>query len=206
MLRVGLTGGLACGKTFVSAELERLGCHVIRADTLGHEVLAPGGEAYQAVIDRFGERILNEDGTIPPTIARQRLAELVFHDPEKLADLNAIVHPAVRRREELQLAEIERREPDAIAVVEAAILIEAGSHDRFDYLVVAACTEDQQMERARARNPQLPEADIVARLRRQLPIAEKKALADFVIDTSGTREETLLQTQTLYRQLRQNRV
>ena len=201
MLRVGLTGGLACGKTFISEELARLGCHVIHADALGHEVLATHGEAYEPVVALFGPSILNEDGSI----ARPRVAELVFNDAEKLAALNAIVHPAVRRREEDLMRLIEASDRAAIVVVEAAILIEAGTFERFDCLVVAACSEDQQVERAMARVPPPSRQDIVARLSRQMPMSEKRAFADFVIDTSGTREETQRQTQTLYAFLRQNR-
>ena len=200
MLKVGLTGGLACGKTFISGELERLGCHVIRADVVGHEVLAPGAEAYAAVLELFGPSIRLDDGAID----RARLAELVFDDPGKLAALNAIVHPAVRHREEAAIRAIEQREPDAIVVVEAAILIEAGAHERFDFLIVAACSEDQQLERARERSPGISEASILARMRRQMPIDQKRAYADFVIDTSATRENTLRQTQALYESLRQN--
>jgi dephospho-CoA kinase len=198
MLLVGLTGGLACGKTFISEELARLGCHVIHADTLGHEVIAPGAEAYPAVVQLFGSSILNSDGTI----ARPRLAELVFNDPAKLAELNAIVHPAVRRREEEIVNEIGKTEPDAIGIVEAAILIEAGAYERFDYLIVAECTEEQQRERALARNPALPEQDIAARLRRQMPMEQKRSFADCVINTSGAREDTLRRTQGLYTILR----
>ena len=199
MLRVGLTGGLACGKSFIGQELERLGCHVIHADVLGHEVLAPGGEAYARVLQRFGASMVNPDGAID----RPRLAELVFKHPDELAALNAIVHPAVRQREEKIMDDIARADPQAIAVVEAAILIEAGAFERFDSLIVAYCPEQLQLERALARDPAMSEHDIMARLRRQMPVEEKRKFAHFVIDTSGEKEETLRQTREIYTRLRQ---
>ena len=107
MLRVGLTGGLACGKSFVGRTLEQLGCHLIRADDIGHGVLLPGGAAFQPVVDEFGREILDETGAID----RHKLAALVFDDPERLAKLNALVHPAVIRREEELIAAAEERDP-----------------------------------------------------------------------------------------------
>src|SRR5690242_4286406 len=122
MLKVGLTGGLACGKSFVGAALADMGCLLIQADELGHEVLAPGGPAYDTVIEEFGREILASDHTID----RKALAACVFGDPARLARLNAIVHPAVIRREEELVAQFAAAKPDGIAVVEAAILIETG--------------------------------------------------------------------------------
>ncbi len=132
MLKVGLTGGLACGKTFVGEALAGYGCLLIQADVLGHEVLAPGGEAYQQVVEEFGPGILGADGAID----RRALAAQVFGSPERLARLNSLVHPPVVRREERLLAEFAAREPHGIAVVEAAILIETGSHSRFDRIIL----------------------------------------------------------------------
>ncbi len=198
MLKVGLTGGLACGKTFISHELARLGCHIIQADLLGHEVLAPGGEGYEPVVQRFGPGILDDDRTIN----RARLAQIVFHDSHELAALNAIVHPAVRRREDQMIQEIAAAEPDAIVIVEAAILIEAGLHNRFDFLIVASCDEAHQLARALARQPETPEAEIRARIDRQMPLAEKRKLADFLIETSGSEEDTLQRTRHVFALLR----
>ena len=199
MLKAGLTGGLACGKTFISIELERLGCHVIHADALGHEVLARNGEAYQPVIDLFGPAILDANSGI----SRPKLAELVFNDAEKLSALNAVVHPAVRRREDRIISDIEAYEPDAIAIVEAAILIEAGAYQRFDRMIVAICDEASQFERALARDPLATPAAVRARLQRQMPMSEKRKFADFVIDTSGSKPDTLRQTQEVYSALRE---
>ena len=197
MLKVGLTGGLACGKSFVGEALAGMGCLLIQADELGHEVLAPGGEAYQKVIDEFGREILASDGTID----RRSLAARVFGNPERLKRLNALVHPAVIRREEELAAEFGAIHPDGIAVVEAAILIETGSYKRFDKMILVICTEEQQLERAMRRQGAV-ETDARARLERQMPAGEKRKFADFVIDTSGEKEDTLRQTRAVYEALR----
>jgi dephospho-CoA kinase len=197
MLRVGLTGGLATGKSFVGRALAELGCHVIQADELGHQVLAPGGAAYEAVVHEFGREILEPDGTI----GRRRLATAVFDKPERLAALNALVHPPVIEREEELMREIGQRDPHGIAVLEAAILIETGSHQRFQKIVVAVCTREQQIARAMERDGlSLEEAE--ARLRRQMPLEEKRRWADYIIDTSGTKEQTQEQVRKTYNLLR----
>jgi dephospho-CoA kinase len=197
MLKVGLTGGLACGKTFVGEGLVRLGCFLIQADELGHEVLAPGGEAYEDVVHEFGPEILGNHGEID----RPALAARVFGSPERLARLNALVHPPVVRREERLLEEFAAREPHGIAVVEAAILIETGSYRRFDRMILVTCLEEQQVERALRREGARLD-DIRARLSRQMPLEEKRKFADFVIDTSGDKENTLRQTHAVYESLR----
>lgn len=197
MLKAGLTGGLACGKTFVGEALARLGCYLIHADELGHQALAPGGLARDAVIREFGPEILGAEGQID----RRKLAARVFNDPPALAKLNALVHPVVLAREEQLIAEFTRRDPKGIVVVEAAILIETGSHRRFDRLILVTCTEEQQVERAMHRDG-VSEAEVRARLNRQMPLAEKRKFADFVIDTSGAKEETLRQTRAVYEILR----
>lgn len=197
MLRVGLTGGLATGKSFVGRLLADLGCLWIQADELGHRVLQPGGEAYEAVVSEFGGGILKEDGTID----RQKLAAEVFGTPERLERLNRLVHPPVIRMEEELISDFAAREPGGVAVLEAAILIETGSHKRFDRLVVAWCTEEQQIERAMRRTGATRE-EIVARLSRQLPLDEKLKAADYVINTSGSKEETERQVREVYESLR----
>jgi len=201
MLRVGLTGGLACGKSFVGEALAGYGCLWIQADELGHAALAPGGAAYEPVISEFGREILTDTGTGLQKIDRRALAARAFGSPERLARLNALVQPEVVRREEELVAQYAARRPDGIAVVEAAILIEAGSHKRFDRLILVTCTEEQQMERAIERGGASP-ADIRARLSRQMPLDEKRKFADFVIDTSGDKEDTLRQTRAVYEALR----
>ncbi|HUB31695.1 MAG TPA: dephospho-CoA kinase [Bryobacteraceae bacterium] len=197
MLKVGLTGGLACGKSFVAEELARCGCLVVEADELGHEALAPGGAAYAGVVREFGGEILLENGEID----RHALAARVFGSPERLARLNALVHPPVVRRECELLAEFAAREPRGIGVVEAAILIETGSHQRFDRIILVTCRREQQVERAMRREG-AARKDIEARLARQMPLDEKRKFADFVIDTSGEKEDTLRQTRAVYEALR----
>ena len=197
MLRVGLTGGLASGKSFVAAHLAKLGCHVLRADDLGHAVLAPGAEAWGPVVAAFGNGILRENGEID----RRKLGEEVFDKPERLAALNAIMHPPIFRRQERLLAEAAAADPHGIAVVEAAIMFETGSHERYQKIIVAACSDEQQIERAIKRDHLLRE-QVEARLARQIPLADKIRRADYVIDTSGTKEDTLRQTERVYASLR----
>lgn len=197
MLKVGLTGGLACGKSLVGEALASYGCFLIRADELGHEALAPGGAAFEPAVREFGSDILDTQGRID----RRRLAACVFEDPAALARLNALVHPAVRRREEQLMAEFEAREPKGIAVVEAAILIETGRYQDFDRLILVACSEELQVARAMHRDG-ADEAEVRARLSRQMPLEEKRKFADFVIDTSGAKEDTLRQTRAVYEALR----
>ena len=197
MLRVGLTGGLASGKTFVGHALRDLGCYLIEADELGHQVLLPEGEAYHGVIQAFGQEIVDADGRIN----RHKLGELVFGRPELLAKLSSLVHPPVALRQERMIAEIATADPAAIVVVEAAILVETGSYKKFDRLIVVVCSPEQQMERALKRGTYTRE-ETLARLSRQLPLEEKVRLAHYVIDTSGTKENTLEQVQALYDSLR----
>jgi dephospho-CoA kinase len=197
MLRVGLTGGLASGKSFVARALRDLGCYLIEADELGHQVLLPGAEAFDAVVNEFGNNILDDDGHID----RRRLAAIVFQDPDRLKKLNSFVHPAVFSRQEHAIAEIAARDPQAIVVVEAAILVETGSYRRFDRLIVVVCSPELQIERAMKRDSATRE-QVLARLDRQLPLQEKIRFADYVIDTSGTKEETLKQTREVHDSLR----
>jgi dephospho-CoA kinase len=196
MLRVGLTGGLASGKSFVGRALANLGCLLIQADGLGHQVLEPGGEAYDAVIREFGPGIVTPDGRID----RPRLAALVFHDSQRLAALNALVHPPVWARERNLLDDYAATHPHGIAVVEAAILVETGSYRNYAKLIVAVCSEEQQIERAMSRDGMTRE-QVMDRLSRQMPLAEKIKYADYVIDTSGAKENTLVQTRDVYQAL-----
>jgi dephospho-CoA kinase len=197
MLKVGLTGGMACGKSFVAAALGKLGCHIIEADDVGHDVMEPGGEAYDAVVAAFGSSVLNEQKHID----RLRLAGIVFTDPKELERLNAIVHPAVRERAARQFEEISARDPHGIAVYVVAILIESGAHREVDKIVVVSCGREKQMERAMHR-PGASESSVRARLERQMPLEKKLEFADYVIDTSGEKEDTLHQTELVYEDLR----
>ncbi len=197
MLKVGLTGGLASGKSFVGRSLAELGCFLIQADELGHRVIEPGGEAYDGVVALFGQEILNPDGTID----RRRLATLVFADPELLAKLNALVHPPVKAREQAMAAEFAREHPDGIAVTEAAILIETGSYKDYDRLIVAVCRPEQQIARSMERDG-VSREEVLNRLRRQMPLEDKVKYADFIVDTSGSKENTRQQARAVYESLR----
>jgi dephospho-CoA kinase len=197
MLRVGLTGGLASGKTFVGRALAEMGCFLIQADQLGHQVMAKDAEAYRPILAEFGETILDENSSID----RRKLAALVFNNPDLLHKLNAIVHPAVRVRGKLLAEAFAQREPHGICVYEAAILVETGSFREYDRLIVASCSEQQQVERAVLRD-HLTRDEVLSRLRRQMPLEEKVKYADYVIDTSQTKEHTLDQTRTVYASLR----
>jgi dephospho-CoA kinase len=197
MLLVGLTGGLASGKSFVGQQLAGLGCHLIQADRLGHDVLMPGGEAYDAAVAEFGGEILNPDGTID----RRALAAVVFNDPARLEKLNQMVHPPVRERTRKLAADFAALDPHGIVIVEAAILIETGSYRNYDKLIVAVCSEEEQLERAMRRDG-ITREEALSRLHRQLPLKEKVKYADFVIDTSGPKERTIEQTRAVYEALR----
>ncbi len=189
MLIVGLTGGMACGKSFVADALRDLGAHIIEADELGHQVLAPGGGAHKQVLAAFG------------TADRGNLAALVFGKPAELARLNAIVHPAVRECARQRALGIAAIDPHAVIVYVAAILLESGGLEGMSKLVVVHCKPEQQLARALER-PGATEASVRARLQHQMPLSEKIARADYLIDTGGTKEETLRQTKIVYEELR----
>jgi len=190
MLKVGLTGGYASGKSSVARHLEKLGCHVIYADQLGHQALSPGGEAYQPTLSLFG------------TADRKKLAAIVFQSPDLLKQLNAIVHPAVFRLEEQSLIGFEAQNPHGIAVVEAAILVETGRYKAFHRLIVTSCPPEIQIQRAMARD-QITRHEAETRLARQISDAERTRFADYIVYTSGTPEETTAQVDSIYRKLRQ---
>ena len=197
MLVVGLTGGLATGKSFIGRTLAERGCFLIHADELGHEALARGGAAYEAVLHEFGGDILRGDGEID----RRKLAAIVFGSPERLDRLNKLVHPAVFRRENELLAEFRARQPRGIAVLEAAILIETGNHTRCDKVIVAVCGEEQQIERAMRRDG-ISREEALARIGRQMPLDEKVRYADYIINTSGEKVETIRQVDGVWQELR----
>ncbi|MGI8962144.1 MAG: dephospho-CoA kinase [Bryobacteraceae bacterium] len=197
MLKVGLTGGYATGKSLVAKELERLGCHVVYADELGHQVLQPDGEAYAATVETFGREILNSEGTID----RKRLGESVFASPKLLEELSSLVHPAVIRLEERLLEEFQKLDPHGIAVVEAAILIETGRYAVFDRVILTSCGQETQITRGMKRDHATRE-QVLARLGKQLPLHEKRRHAHYVVDTSGPKEETAQQVREIYQELK----
>jgi dephospho-CoA kinase len=200
MLRVGLTGGIATGKTTVVAMLRELGCHVLEADKIAHQMIVPGGAAYEEVVREFGRGILTPEGLVD----RRKLGAIVFPDPKLLARLNSIVHPPVLEEQSRQLAAIEQADPYAIAVVEAALLIEAGFDKKLEYLVVTWCTPEQQLARLTqsetGRGLTIEQAR--QRIAAQMPIEETRRRADEVIDCSGTLEHTRSQVITLFAKLK----
>ena len=196
-LRVGLTGGLASGKSFLGIAFESFGCFVIRMDELGHQVQQPGAEAYDAIVREFGSSILNENLTID----RRALGREVFANPLRLDALNKIVHPAVRDKAQALEREFFSHSPKGIAVTEAAILIETGSFRDFDRLILAVCRPEQQIARAVARDG-LSREEVLDRLARQMPLEEKKKYANYIIDTSGAKEDALAQAKAVYERLK----
>jgi dephospho-CoA kinase len=198
MLRVGLTGGVACGKSTVGAMLARRGAHFLQADTLAHQLYLPGAPVYDAVVHAFGQDILRSDGLID----RKALANKAF--PDRIAELNAIVHPAVIKAQNRWLAEREAEDPDGIAVLEAALLIEAGAAKDFDKVIVVTCSFKQKVEHYAHRAGMAVEAtrrEVERRSAAQFSDEEKAKYADYVIDNSGTLEETERQVERVWKQL-----
>jgi dephospho-CoA kinase len=197
MLRVGLTGGIATGKSTVGAMFVELGCHLIESDQITHQLFEPGQVVHAAVVKQFGNRILAPDGTID----RRILGDIVFKDPQARAKLNGLVHPAIIQRQQEWLQEMEAQDPHGIAIVDAALMIEVGTYRNYDKVIVVTCSPEMQRERLRARSA-LSEEEIESRIRSQMPAEEKIKYADFVIDNSGSIESTRVQVETVYQQLR----
>ncbi len=196
MLRMGLTGGIASGKSAVATMLRELGFPVLEADVVSHQLLEPGQPAHDEVLREFGTNLADAAGRID----RARLGALVFADPEKLAKLNRILHPRV---EEIVFRKFDEWEKDGVrdaGFVEAALLVEAGIADKLDGLVVAFCLPEQQMERLRARG--MTEIEARRRIAAQLPVEEKLNQASEAIDCSGTLEETRAQVAAFAARLR----
>jgi len=196
MLRLGLTGGIASGKTAVAAMLREMGFAVLDADSLAHKLIEPSQAAYDEVVREFGASILDTDARVD----RAKLAAIVFADPAKLARLDAIVHPRVETAVHEQFAEWSRNGARDAAFVEAALLVEAGYHRNLDGLVVTWCRPEQQLERLRARG--FSDEDARRRIAAQLPVAEKLHFATEKIDCSGSLETTRTQVAALAAKLR----
>lgn len=200
MLRVGLTGGIACGKTTVARLLERQGAHVTYADLIAKEMIRPGGAAYQQVVNHFGREILDPSGEINRLI----LAGKAFGTPSRVEELNHIIHPAVIAKQNEWMAEVARKDPHGIAVVEAALIYEAGAEKDFDKIVVVTCQPGQKAERFANRTlMSLDKARVEAeqRSRAQLSDEEKASRADYVIDNSGAESATQQQVERLWQEL-----
>jgi dephospho-CoA kinase len=196
MLRYGLTGGIASGKSTVAAMLRERGFPVLEADKISHALIEPGGAAFEEVLARFGREIVDADGKIN----RGRLGAMVFRDPEKLQNLNGILHPKVEEELLRRLVELEKSGAVAVAFVEAALIFEAGLDKRLDGVVVAWCLPDQQVARLMERG--ISEAEARQRMATQMPAQRKLALAAEKIDCSGSIEETRSQVDALATRLR----
>jgi dephospho-CoA kinase len=179
MLRAGLTGSIGVGKSFVSNVLAQLGCHVLDADETARQVVAPGSPALLEVAAKFGAEILQSDGTLD----RPKLGALVFADSVQRLALNSILHPYIIAAQDQRLREWEAVDPDGIAVVDAALMIESGGYKRFDKLIVVHCRPEVQLERVMARN-KLGRDEAEARIAAQMSQEEKMKFADYLIDTS----------------------
>ena len=195
-LLVGLTGGIASGKSTVSRMLNQLSCLVIDADLIARDVVEPGEPAYQEIVREFGKGVLDEEGYID----RKKLGAVVFNDPEKRKRLNEITHPEIIRREEDILAELAAEGHEGIVILDVALLIEAGGAGRVDRLVVVTAEERTQEKRLTNRD-NLSTEDALKRIRSQMPLSEKARLAHYVISNSGSVEETLRQVRELYQSL-----
>jgi len=197
MLRVGLTGSIAVGKSFVSGVLAELGCRVLDADETAREVVAPGSPALLEVVAKFGDSVVKSDGMLD----RVALGALVFADAGKRSLLNSILHPYIIAQQDERLREWEALDPDGIAIVDAALMIESGGYKRFDKLIVVHCRTDVQLERLMSRdNLNLAEAE--RRIAAQMPQEEKKKFADYLIDTSDGFEAARRNAVDVYGKLR----
>jgi len=203
VLKVGLTGGIAAGKSVVGKMFAALGAQVIQADEISHQLMMPGETVYREVVEHFGDGILNPDGSVN----RGRLAELAFGgagNASRVQELNQIVHPAVIRRQEEWIAEVGRDDPHAVAIVEAALILEARMAEGFDRLVVVTCRPEQRIERWAGRlkvDMETARSEVTRRMAAQLPDEEKIKAADYVIDNSGSLDETERQVKKIYAEL-----
>lgn len=197
MLKVGLTGGIASGKSTVAKMFAARGCLLLPADQIARELMAPGQPAYEEIVRAFGEEVVGGDGALD----RQRLAALVFADRARLQQLNRIVHPRVIAQIEQELAPLAQANPKAIVLVEAALLVEAGYYRQLDRLIVTWCQPEQQVERLMKQGG-LSRAQAEQRLAAQLPQEEKRRHAHYEIDCSGSLPATEEQVEKVYQELR----
>jgi dephospho-CoA kinase len=195
-----LTGGIACGKSAIAAMFERRGARVTKADEIAHRLMSPGQSVYEAVVGHFGREILKTDGTID----RPKLASMVF--PLRVKELNALVHPAVVKYQDDWMEQVGREDPNTVAIVEAALIYEAGAADHFDRMIVVLCSFDQKAERFAGRTgTELSQAreEVRRRSSAQLPDEDKAAQADYIIDNSGSLEHAERQVEKIWAELQQ---
>jgi len=198
MLIVGLTGGIASGKSLVTRVLRDLGAHIIDADKIVHDLLSSGEEACNEVIGHFGAGIGLPDGSVD----RRILGDIIFNHPDERAWLNSCIHPRVFQAYQAQVHHLRERQPDAIVVMDAALLIETGYHKKMDKLIVVYAKQQDQVKRLMERDRFTLE-QALARISSQMPLDEKRNYADYVIDNTGNRESSEQQTREVFEKLRQ---
>ena len=196
MLRVGLTGGIASGKTTVGRMFVEMGCPLLDADLIVRDLFRHGDPVNRAVVAAFGDRVVAANGSID----RAALGKIVFNDPAARQQLNSLVHPAVIQCQKEWLNTLEARDPNTIGIVEAALMVEVGTYKNYDKLIVVICSPEEQRRRLRMRSG-LSEDQIEARIAAQMPMDEKAKFADFVIDNSGSLAATHRQVETVHRAL-----
>jgi dephospho-CoA kinase len=194
---IGLTGGIASGKSTVARILKKAGAVIIDADRIARDVVKKGLPAYQKIIDTFGDKVVSPDGEID----RGVLGDIIFNDPQKKQLLNRIVHPYVSKETNLQLKHIEKTHPNTIVILDIPLLLEAQMHKNLYEVIVVYVPEHTQIKRLMQRDG-ISEADALARVRSQMPIEEKKDLATIVIDNSGTREDTRKRTLEIFKRFK----
>jgi len=198
MLKVGLTGSIAVGKSHVCDVFRELGCRVLDADQTARDVVRKGTPGLSKIVEAFGQGVIAVDGELD----RRKMAAIVFADEEKRVLLNSIVHPLVFEEQDRWLSEREAEDPNGIAIVDAALMIESGGYKRFDKLIVVWCEPDIQLQRLKRRD-RLSDDEAEKRVRSQMPQDEKKKFADFLIDTSGSFESTRVQCIHVHRSLQE---
>jgi dephospho-CoA kinase len=199
MLRVGLTGSIGVGKSFVAGVLAELGCHVLDADVTAREVVEPNSIALEKLVAEFGAEVLQSDGALD----RTKLGNLVFGDQQQRATLNSILHPYIIARQDELMREWEAIDPHGIAGIDAALMIESGGYKRFDKLIVVHCRPEIQLQRLMSRN-NLSREEAEKRVAAQMSQDEKKKFADYLIDTSEGFDDTRRQTERVYAALLQD--
>jgi dephospho-CoA kinase len=200
MKKVGLTGSIAVGKSFVCSVFRELGCAVLDADQVARDVVEPGTKGLELVVEAFGKSVLLPDGRLD----RVKLGSIVFGDEEKRLLLNSIIHPLVFEAQERWVKEREAEDPDGIAIIDAALMIESGGYRRFEKLIVVWCEPELQLQRLMARDD-LSLADAQKRIAAQMSQEEKKSYADFLIDTSKDHDNTRRQVADVFKQLQLSR-
>ena len=197
MLIVGLTGGVASGKTAVSRVLKEEGAYIIDADRIARELVQPHKPAWNELIRAFGKEILQKDGSIH----RKKLADKVFSDPKQRKVLNQILHPRIKEEMDRRTKEIGQKDPEAIVVIDAPLIVELGDHREMDKLIVVTTTQTQQIERLKDRDGAKPE-EALRIVSSQMPPEEKVKLADFVIRNEGSLEETKKRAREVFKELK----